>query len=58
MAAWEERLYEVWDGKSRDSLDLCLYDTKLKYPEMEIEPFLDMIKGMAMDTPGDLGKNR
>ena len=48
----------MWDGKSRDSLDLCLYDTKLKYPEMEIEPFLDMIKGMAMDTPGDLGKNR
>ena len=58
LAAWEERLYEVWEGKCRDSLDLCLYDTKLKYPEMEIEPYLDMIKGMAMDTPGELGKNR
>ena len=58
LVAWEERLYDVWEGESRDSLDMCLYDTKLKYPDMEMEPFLDMIKGMAMDTPGDLGKNR
>jgi len=58
LAAWEERLYEVWDGKPQDSLDLALLDTKLKYPTLDINPFLDMIKGMAMDTPGELGKDR
>mmetsp|Transcript_10821 Transcript_10821/g.22712 ORF Transcript_10821/g.22712 Transcript_10821/m.22712 type:complete len:392 (-) Transcript_10821:211-1386(-) len=57
LAAWEERLYEVWDGRPEDSLDLALLDTKRRYPDMELEPFLDMIQGMIMDTP-QLGQDR
>ena len=44
LAAWEERLHQVWDGQPQDSLDLALLDTKLKYPTLDINPFLDMIK--------------
>ena len=37
-------MYQVWDGQPQDSLDLALLDTKLKYPTLDINPFLDMIK--------------
>ena len=39
------------------SLDLALLDTKLKYPSLSIQPFLDMVKGMLMDIP-NLGQDR
>mmetsp|Transcript_21882 Transcript_21882/g.36984 ORF Transcript_21882/g.36984 Transcript_21882/m.36984 type:complete len:366 (-) Transcript_21882:345-1442(-) len=58
LAAWETRLYDVWEGRPQDSLDLALLDTKRRYPTLDINPFLDMIKGMEMDTPGKLGKDR
>eukprot|EP00616_Rhizochromulina_sp_CCMP1243_P016734 CAMPEP_0118995160 /NCGR_PEP_ID=MMETSP1173-20130426/58031_1 /TAXON_ID=1034831 /ORGANISM="Rhizochromulina marina cf, Strain CCMP1243" /LENGTH=369 /DNA_ID=CAMNT_0006946489 /DNA_START=126 /DNA_END=1235 /DNA_ORIENTATION=- len=57
LAAWEARLYQIWEGKPQDSLDLALLDTKHLYPTLPIEPFCDMIQGMVMDTP-DLGQDR
>ena len=30
LAAWEERLDEVWAGRPQDSLDLALLDTKVQ----------------------------
>lgn len=57
LAAWEARLYQIWEGKPQDSLDLALLDTKQLYPTLPIEPFCDMIQGMVMDTP-DLGQDR
>lgn len=56
LAAWETRLYEVWDGRPEDSLDMALLDTIRRYPSMPIQPYLDMIQGMIMDTP--LGQDR
>jgi phytoene synthase len=56
LNGWQKRLHETWDGEVTDTLDLALLDTKTKYPTLEIEPFLDMIKGMVMDT--DYGQKR
>jgi len=38
-------------------MDLPLLDCKIKYPNLPIEPFVDMIRGMLMDIP-DLGQDR
>mmetsp|Transcript_8351 Transcript_8351/g.12736 ORF Transcript_8351/g.12736 Transcript_8351/m.12736 type:complete len:410 (-) Transcript_8351:322-1551(-) len=54
---WERRLDAIWNGEPADNLDLALWDTKQRYPDMDIEPFRDMIKGMLMDVPG-LGQDR
>lgn len=57
LSSWKERLLEVWDGKPQDALDLALLDTKRRYPSLPLQPFLDMIDGMVMDTP-QLGQDR
>jgi len=57
LAAWRARLNSVWQGEATDALDLTLLDTRMKYPSLSIEPFLDMIEGMKMDTP-QFGQNR
>jgi phytoene synthase len=49
LAEWEDRLRDVWRGRAHDMIDLALVDTVRKYPELTIEPFEDMIKGMVMD---------
>lgn len=49
LKEWGERLRDVWKGRAHDLIDLALVDTLEKYPEMRIEPYEDMIKGMVMD---------
>ena len=38
-------------------LDLPLLDVRVNYPNLEITPFADMVRGMLMDIP-DLGQDR
>ena len=55
---WEIRLENLWKfGEVVDPLDLPLLDTLIKYPDLSIQPFQDMVKGMLMDIPG-LGQDR
>jgi len=49
LADWGTRLEDVWEGRAHDMIDLALVDTVQKYPELTIEPFEDMVKGMVMD---------
>jgi len=49
LSEWGTRTRDVWNGRAHDLLDLALVDTVQKYPELTIEPFEDMIKGMVMD---------
>ena len=46
---WEERLEAAFAGRPYDMLDLALTDTIAKFPDLEIQPFRDMITGMRMD---------
>ena len=58
LSSWELRLENLWSkGEVHDVFDLCLLDVRIKYPTLEITPFLDMIRGMLMDVP-DLGQDR
>ena len=52
LEAWERRLEKIWRGEPTDSLDMALADSKARYPDLDIVPYKDMIKGMLMDTPG------
>lgn len=52
LACWELRLENLWKyGEIEDVLDLPLLDSLVKYPDLPIEPFVDMIRGMLMDIP-------
>ncbi len=58
LSAWEIRLENLFQyGIVEDVLDLALLDCKIKYPNLPIEPFTDMVRGMLMDIP-DLGQDR
>jgi Phytoene/squalene synthetase len=58
LSAWEIRLENLFRyGIVEDVLDLPLLDCKIKYPNLPIEPFVDMVRGMLMDIP-DLGQDR
>eukprot|EP00592_Proboscia_alata_P004025 CAMPEP_0194379034 /NCGR_PEP_ID=MMETSP0174-20130528/37622_1 /TAXON_ID=216777 /ORGANISM="Proboscia alata, Strain PI-D3" /LENGTH=492 /DNA_ID=CAMNT_0039161449 /DNA_START=133 /DNA_END=1608 /DNA_ORIENTATION=+ len=58
LSAWEIRLERLWEhGEIVDVLDLPLLDVRIKYPNLSIQPFMDMIRGMLMDIP-DLGQER
>lgn len=58
LEVWRARLKRLFnDRQATDSLDFVLLDTLEKYPTLSIEPFEDMIKGMAMDT-NQLGQTR
>jgi phytoene synthase len=58
LSRWEMRLENLWKyGEVEDVFDLCLLDVRIKYPNLPITPFLDMIRGMLMDVP-DLGQER
>jgi len=46
---WRFRLGEVFAGRAYDDIDLALVDTVQRYPDLSIQPFEDMIKGMVMD---------
>jgi len=49
LSQWGARLKDVWRGRPHDLIDIALVDTLRRYPELSIEPFEDMIKGMVMD---------
>ena len=49
LADWGQRLKDVWEGRAHDLIDLALVDTVQNYPDLAIEPFEDMVKGMVMD---------
>lgn len=58
LASWEMRLERLWThGEVQDVFDLPLLDLRLKYPNMDIGPYMDMIRGMLMDVP-ELGQDR
>jgi phytoene synthase len=58
LSSWEIRLENLWEkGQVVDVYDLCLLDVRINYPNLDIQPFLDMIRGMLMDVPG-LGQER
>lgn len=58
LSSWEIRLENLWKyGTVEDVFDLCLLDVRIQYPNLEIIPFVDMIRGMLMDVP-DLGQDR
>jgi len=58
LSSWEMRLEKLWKyGEVEDVLDLCLLDVRIRYPHLDITPFVDMIRGMLMDVP-DLGQDR
>lgn len=58
LSAWEIRLENLFRyGIVEDVMDLPLLDCKIKYPNLPIGPFDDMIRGMLMDIP-DLGQDR
>lgn len=58
LSEWEIRCERLFDrGGIVDILDLPLLDCKVKYPNLPIAPFSDMIRGMLMDIP-ELGQER
>ena len=58
LSWWELRLENLFQyGEVADVYDLVLLDCLVKYPNMDITPFMDMIRGMLMDVP-ELGQDR
>lgn len=58
LSVWEIRLEKLFRyGEVEDMLDLALLDTIINSPDLSIEPFMDMVRGMLMDIP-DLGQDR
>jgi len=58
LSVWEIRLEKLFRfGIVEDMLDVALLDTIIKCPDLSIEPFMDMVRGMLMDIP-DLGQDR
>lgn len=58
LSSWEIRLEKLFRyGTVEDMLDLALLDSIIKCPDLSIQPFLDMVRGMLMDIP-DLGQDR
>jgi len=58
LSVWEIRLEKLFRfGEVEDMLDLALLDSIIKCPDLSIQPFMDMVRGMLMDIP-DLGQDR
>lgn len=64
LAGWRTRLDAIFaagrgarEGEEvsppRDALDLALVDVIVRYPDMDVTPFADMIDGMIMDVEMD-----
>jgi 15-cis-phytoene synthase len=49
LDAWEERLEKIFMGKPFDDFDVALVDTIATFPDLDIQPFRDMIEGQRMD---------
>jgi 15-cis-phytoene synthase len=46
---WEAQLKYAFAGKPIDKYDVALVDTLQKFPDLDIQPFQDMIAGQRMD---------
>jgi phytoene synthase len=46
---WEERLEGIFAGHPEDDFDVALVNTIERYPDLDIQPFRDMIEGQRMD---------
>lgn len=46
---WESRLEAMFRGKPTDNYDLALVDTIARFPDLQIQPFRDMVAGQRMD---------
>ena len=57
LEVWSNRLDDIWKDHPVDLFDLAMSDTVKKFPNMDIQPYQDMIEGMVMDVPG-LGQER
>ncbi|GAA0184990.1 cyclase [Lithospermum erythrorhizon] len=53
---WEDRLEDIFKGKSHDIIDIVLTDTVSKF-HLDIQPFKDVIEGMRMDINKKRYKN-
>lgn len=53
LTDWERRLENIFEGRAFDSLDLALVDALGNFPDIVIDPFRDMVKGMIMDVEQD-----
>ena len=51
---WERQLETMFKGTPTDDYDVALVDTIAKFPDLQIQPFRDMVAGQRMD----LFKNR
>jgi 15-cis-phytoene synthase len=51
---WESRLEAIFRGNPTDNYDVALVDTISRFPDLQIQPFRDMVAGQRMD----LFKNR
>ena len=51
---WERQLEAMFKGTPTDNYDVALIDTIAKFPDLQIQPFRDMVAGQRMD----LFKNR
>lgn len=49
LDAWEERLEGLFAGEPQDDFDVALVDTIAQFPDLDIQPFRDMIEGQRMD---------
>jgi 15-cis-phytoene synthase len=46
---WEERLEKIFAGRAEDDFDVALVHTIESFPDLDIQPFRDMIEGQRMD---------
>ncbi|MFM2428959.1 MAG: phytoene synthase [Cyanobacteriota bacterium] len=46
---WEDRLEGLFAGEPQDDFDVALVDTIARFPDLDIQPFRDMIEGQRMD---------
>jgi 15-cis-phytoene synthase len=49
LDVWEERIEKIFAGRAIDDLDVALVDTIEAFPNLDIQPFRDMIEGQRMD---------
>jgi 15-cis-phytoene synthase len=54
LDVWEQQLERMFRGSPTESYDVALVDTIAKFPDLDIQPFRDMVAGQRMD----LSKNR
>jgi phytoene synthase len=49
LELWEQQLESVFAGHPVDDMDVALVDTIQQFPDLDIQPFRDMIAGQRMD---------